>query len=261
MNQQAIDYRATHGVVPQLDFVNNQNCMDTIEQTPVVYSKFVLNTYSKKNLNLMNIPKGIAKSMGGLLSMVTMNFGYGIAKFFEGTLQATVGVFKSDAIAYDAGVTKHIREAEDASWPRYQFLSNFVPAEGTLGSVYFKDGSCDEFHCGNGYQMFENGDYFEGYFEDGVYAQGVYIWANGERFIGSFQDGEKVSGLTIYPDGTRCDGNYANGVLHGGVGTKWYTDGVYWGNWYNGKRQGTGFCRFGDNTSFAGEWQNDSPVA
>ncbi|MEG1433616.1 MULTISPECIES: hypothetical protein [Eubacterium] len=258
MNYHDEEYRKKHGVVPQLDFVNNRECLSEIPKKPIVYSKFAYGKKSIKNVKKGKVAKGLGNAFLGVFSMGTGNFGYGMANLTSGLVDATTGAIASDALLVDHEVTQTIREAEEKAWDRYQFLANFSPAVGNLGDTYFKDGSCDEFHCGNGFRIFENGDYFEGSFEDGEFVRGVYIWANGSRFLGTFQNQLKNEGISLFPDGTRCDGTYMDNMLHG-VGTNWYTDGVYWGEWLHGLRHGLGYCRYADNTSFAGYWVDDQP--
>lgn len=255
-----LEYRKIHGVIRELDFVNFTNAFDNIELIPVEHSKYATALKTKKT-GVGTIAKGIFKTSFGLLGAVSgagwlgadyASDGIGDVIRGSGAHQVT-----SDIIAE---VTNNIIEYEEKAWKYLNFVRNFIPADGNIGDVVFKDGSCDDFHCGSGHQFMENGDYFEGYFEDGNIKKGIYIWKNGERYIGEFDENlQKVGvGLTLYPDGTYYYGHYDEG-LKNGLGIQLYTDGVYCGAWEYEMRM-TGYLRLENGVCFAGDFENDQPV-
>lgn len=254
------EYRKIHGVVPQLDNRNIQNCMSLIPKTPVVHSRFTTMGNVLKSANAGKIAGGIGNVFTGMLHLASGDVGYGLGKMAQGTIGAATGAIDPARISIDKDVADFIQRAEIEVWDRYSFLLNFIPAQGYLGDVYLKDGSCDDSHSGNGYKIYDNGDYFEGCWEDGEISWGIYIWADGERYFGNFDNGFKCGyGLTIFPNGSYYNGNSENSKQHG-IGVMWYLDGVYYGEWYNGVRHGDGSCKYSDGTSFSGDWEDDSPI-
>jgi len=260
LTQNDLEYRKIHGVVPQLDNTNNRNCMSLIPKTPVVHSRFASMGNVLKSANTGKIVGGIGNVFTGVLHLASGNFGYAAGKVVQGTIGAATGAIDPTRTYIDKDVTDDVQKAEIHAWDRYRFLLNFIPPQGNLGDEYFKDGSCDEFHCGNGYRIYDNGDYFEGCWEDGEISWGIYIWANGERYHGNFNNGLKYGfGLTIFENGSYYNGDYQNSKEHG-MGAMWYLDSVYIGEWSNGVKHGFGSCKYADGTSFMGDWEDDSPI-
>lgn len=260
ITQDDLNYRVVHGCLPQLDFTNNKDCLSTISAPPVEHSKYASSTNPLKHASAGTIAKGIGQGFSAMFHMTAGDFGYGIGKLIQGTGTLATGLVDPTRTAVDSDATKTVFEKENEAWNRLWLLKNFIPASGNLGDTYYKDGSCDEFHCGNGYKIFSNGDYFEGLFDDGEISIGLYIYADGERYLGEFCDWAKHGrGITIYTDGTYYDGTYQNGEKDG-VGTMWYVDGVYYGEWQNGMRHGVGIYKQSDGYCFEGNWQNDYPV-
>lgn len=260
MKEMEKEYRRTHGVVPQLDFVNYENPFELIEAPQVQYSALTNQLNALKHVSAKKVLGGFGNLMEGVVSLGTGNFSYGLGKILEGTAKGTVGAVDRTGIEIDKIAKEKMTEAEEEAWQRYYFLKNFVPAEGRLGDIYFQDGSCDDFHCGNGYRIFENGDYFEGYFEDGEIRRGIYIFADGERYLGEFYNDRKSGkGLTLYKNGTRYDGMYREGKRHG-FGSMWYSDGFYWGEFVNDIREGYGVCKQLDGFCFCGNWSQNQPL-
>lgn len=260
LTQREFDYRRVHGVIPQLDNVNIRDSLSLIPKTPVVHSRFATMGNVFKSANAGKIAGGIGNVFTGMLHMASGNFGYGLGKMAQGTIRAATGAIDPSRTVVDKDVAGMIRDAEVEAWDNYNFLLSFIPARGNLGDVYLRDGSCNASHCGNGYRIYDNGDYFEGYWENGEIRWGIYVWAGGERYLGNLYNGYKFGhGLSIYQNGSYYHGEYENSEHHG-VGTMWYLDGVYYGEWYKGVRHGSGICKFADGTSFGGEWDNDRPV-
>ena len=157
-------------------------------------------------------------------------------------------------------VTNAIIESEEEAWKYLDFIRNFQPAEGNIGDIIFKDGSCDDFHCGNGHRFFDNGDYFEGYFEDGEIKKGIYIYADGTRYLGEFDDdkGKTGTGLTLFNDGSYYFGEYQQNRMHGN-GYRLYIDGAFSGVFLNDERY-SGALKLENGTCFFGQFENDQPV-
>ena len=259
MDNQMLEYRKIHGVVPQLDFVNYQHPLQMVPQTPVVYSRFasLSNPITPK---AGKIASGVGNVFMGALHLASGNTGYGIGKMAAGAINAGAGVVDPASLGVNQSIAKQIQECEEIAWNELNFLRNFQPASGNLGEFIFKDGSCDELHCGNGHKFFDNGDYFEGFWDDGRIKIGLYVWNSGARYLGEFQNGNRVGlGTMIYDGGEYYRGESMNNVRHG-YGAMWYLDGVYIGDWINNNRHGEGFCKFNDNSFFEGEWYNDQPV-
>lgn len=260
ITQKDLEYRIAHGCLPQLDFTNNKDCLSTISAPPVEHSVYASSTNPLKHASAGKIAKGIGQGMMGAFHLAAGDFGYGLGKLLQGSGNLVTGAVDPTRTSVDTDATKTVFERENEAWSRLYFLRNFIPATGNIGDVYYKDGSCDEFHCGNGYMILPNGDYFEGLFDDGEIKRGLYIYADGERYLGDFYNGMKNGrGLTIYTDGTYYDGIYEDGEKNG-AGTMWYVDGVYFGYWQNGIRHGYGIYKQSDGYCFEGDWNNDYPV-
>lgn len=254
------EYRKNHGVIRELDFVNFTNAFDNIEEVAVEHSKYATIEKNRKS-GAGTIAKGLFKTTFGILGVACGAGWYGAGSASDGIGDVIRDVGgRSITSEIIADVTNDVIEYENRAWKYLNFIRNFIPAEGNIGEVVFKDGSCDDFHCGNGHKFFENGDYFEGYFEDGNIKKGIYIWKSGERYIGEFdEDFNKTgNGLTLYPDGTYYYGQYCEGTKNG-VGIQLYTDGVYCGAWEYDTRV-CGSLKLENGACFLGEFENDQPV-
>lgn len=83
MNQKDINYRNEHAVVPQLDLVNFENCLENVPKTPVIYSRFASMGKITK-VSGGKIAGGIFNSFGGVLAMASGNFAAGATMFGSG---------------------------------------------------------------------------------------------------------------------------------------------------------------------------------
>lgn len=253
------DYRIEHGVVPYVDFINHPNCLEMLPKSGPVHSRFAKPSSMANKVRGGEVIKGIGHAMMAVVALGAGEMGYAAGKLGQG-IGGVIGSVKVEQISVETQMTELIIEKEKQVWDLYQFVKHFEPAAGNLGDIYYRDGSCDDFHTGNGYRIFENGDYFEGKWEDGETARGLYIWASGERFLGYFQDNVMQGfSLHVFPDGSYYYGDMSNGVRHG-YGVMWYKDGVYVGHWNNDLRHGAGGLRVDSGVSFIGEFRNDSPV-
>ena len=260
MAEEDFAYREIHGVVPQLDWVNYKQPIDNLTVPNVVYSAYADLRTTKTSTNAKKLIKGA----GGLaLGLIGIGGGLSFAAS-SGTMGDGLGsvseaiVEKQMESEINVGVVNAIKEAEEMAWPLLYLLRSFKPADGFLGDIVFKDGACDDFHTGNGHQIFENGDYFEGYFRDGEIAIGIYIFANGARYYGRFQNNKfDDMGLILYPDGTYYFGGFRNGV-YDDWGYRLYSDGAYSGEFKWGQRT-KGWLRTQDRCFF-GQFEDDQPV-
>lgn len=260
ITQENQNYRNEHGVVKELDYVNFENPLNNIVVPPVQHSKYASTAGTKKS-GAGTLAKGFGKAAFGLLGAVSGGGWYGASMAGDGIGDMIRGAgnhqITSDIILQ---VTSSILKEENSCWGCYNFLKTFVPAQGNIGDIVFKDGACDNFHTGNGHRFFENGDYFEGYFENGTIKRGLYIWANGQRYLGEFDETLHMTGygITIYPNGAYYAGQYIAGAKNG-WGFQIYTDGAYSGEWQNEVRT-YGALRLENGQCFLGEFVNDQPV-
>lgn len=257
MTQQDLDYRKEHAVVPQLDFFNGGH--SNIVAPPVQYTKFA----AMGNITKVNggkVAGGIGNTLEGAAHMASGDFGYGIGKLFAGLAKTTLGVVDPGYVKMQQVVCEEIQKEEAESWNQRFFLTDFVPAEGQIGDIVCESGEYDEFYCGLGHRFFDNGDYFEGMFVDGRILEGIYIFANGARYLGTFDENLNFDGLgtILYADGSCYYGVFCQS-LRDGIGTMWYSDGVYTGHWENDVRAGYGMLRV-ENKFYEGDFENDQPL-
>lgn len=258
MTQQDLEYRKTHAVVPQLDFMNGG--YNNIVAPPIQYTQFA----SMGNVTKVSgskIAGGLFGVLEGGMHMATGDFGYGLGKTFASICETASGVVDPGYVGVQKVVCETIQEWEEDSWKERYFLTDFVPAEGNLGDIVCEDGEFDECYCGSGHRFFDNGDYFEGMFVDGRILEGIYIFANGARYLGSFDDTLHFigHGTILYADGTCYSGQF-NQSQRDGIGAMWYTDGAYVGEWSNNLRHGYGSLRAGNGNFFDGQFYNDQMV-
>lgn len=146
----------------------------------------------------------------------------------------------------------------------------------------FADGKPD----GSGTQYYNDGDYYVGEYADGIrHGTGVYYYKdNGKEknwYCGEWAGGERNGEcrLNTYNNGSFYTGNFIDGRFDG-IGSRHYANGVYFGEWKDNSRTGTGVfshmdgsCYFGeykdgrksgygvmyyiDGSRYEGEWQDD----
>ncbi len=100
-----------------------------------------------------------------------------------------------------------------------------------------ESGKCVAGDCenGEGTWIWDHGDKFEGYWEQGLYIDGVYSYKNGDEYEGTFKDSMKH-----------------------GVGTMNWNDGrQYTGGWKNGLRDGYGIFFFPNEDRYEGEFKDN----
>jgi uncharacterized protein (TIGR02145 family) len=108
---------------------------------------------------------------------------------------------------------------------------------------------------GFGVFYFSNGDRYEGnWVDDKRSGQGTYFFNNGDRFVGQFIDGKKTDNGT-YSYGVDKKG-CISGDCQNGTGKKVFTNGVYEGQFKNGKFHGKGKYNYPNKSTYDGDWQD-----
>lgn len=100
-------------------------------------------------------------------------------------------------------------------------------------SVRCLTGNCDN---GFGSILADNGDVFEGFFNNNQATEGILKLSSGHIYIGAFENGKKFKGLGVlmFPNGDR-----------------------YMGFWENGLRHGQGVFQYANGSEEAGIWSYD----
>lgn len=257
MTQQDFEYRNSHTVCPQLDFVNGG--LNNVDLPPIQFTQFAFMS-NPTRLDPGRLAGGAFGAVEGALHMASGDFFYGLGKTAASVIKMGSGVVDPSYVESDRQIQQAIQEWEQDSWRERFFIRDFVPAGGYLGDIVYEDGY-DDFYTGQGHRIFENGDYFEGVFVDGRISEGIYLFANGVRYLGSFDDNLQFTGLgtLLYPDGSCYYGGFVNSMREG-VGAMWYPDGVYIGRWSNNMRHGDGFFRSINTKFYDGYFENDQMV-
>ena len=106
--------------------------------------------------------------------------------------------------------------------------------------------------------VYDDGDRFEGTYENDEKVQGKQIFANGEVYSGDWRgDIRHGHGKYIWPDGESYDGEWKNNIGSGFAIYK-YSDGkIYEGNFKDDDKNGKGKMTYPDKKTFVGEWFAD----
>jgi len=101
------------------------------------------------------------------------------------------------------------------------------------------------------------GDWFEGEFRDGNFANGVVVYENGDRYEGEFRkDFFHGKGRLERLNGDVLEGNFANGKLHGfGKAIFGKEMGSYEGEWRFGRFHGNGLRVFSGGSRYEGKFR------
>lgn len=172
-------------------------------------------------------------------------------------------------------------------WIRYKDLNRFLTHayRYDLWPPYINIPGCMLGDCQDGFgrKNFENGDYFEGDFKNGLYdGFGIYTWASGEVYAGQWKDGKRNGKTTWYlPNGQFGSATFIDDVHSSGFKEINYADGdhyvgntllgsqsgygeyvfnngqTYKGSFKFGKRNGLGKYTWPDGSWYVGEWQDD----
>ena len=119
----------------------------------------------------------------------------------------------------------------------------------------FEGNYSNDLKNGFGTFYFSNGDKYEGnWVDDKRSGQGTYFFNNGDRFVGQFIDGKKTDNGT-YSYGVDKKG-CISGDCQNGTGKKVFTNGVYEGQFKNGKFHGKGKYNYPNKSTYDGDWQD-----
>lgn len=113
---------------------------------------------------------------------------------------------------------------------------------------------------GKGEISFNNGDRYEGNFEDSEpNGKGIYYYYEGAKYEGDFVNGKFTGkGAVKWKNGNTYVGDWKNDEYHG-IGTAKYTDGAtYNGEFIKGKKNGTGTTIWANGTKYTGEYKDDN---
>lgn len=111
--------------------------------------------------------------------------------------------------------------------------------------------------------MFQNEDFFEGLYENGLpHGRGSYTWKQGFVFEGIFEDGLRSGpGIIRRNDGYEFKGQYKDGKANGPAVIIYPNGDCYRGNLVNGKRSGRGvWTEVAKKKTVDGVWKEDEIV-
>lgn len=122
----------------------------------------------------------------------------------------------------------------------------------------FRKTDSSERHSGKGIEVWSDGSYYFGFFNDGIKeGQGVYYWTDGSRYEGEWlQDEMSGIGKFNWADGRNFEGEFKNGVMHGHGVYTWQDGRRYEGNYSTNKKHGKGTYTYSDGSQYVGEWQD-----
>ncbi|MGM9792501.1 MAG: MORN repeat-containing protein [Candidatus Cryptobacteroides sp.] len=103
-----------------------------------------------------------------------------------------------------------------------------------------------------------NGGYYEGETKNGLYhGKGRMVWDNGQSFEGVFENGKRVEGTYSWPNGEKYTGHFRDGKRNG-FGKYFYANGdIYEGLWLDGLKHGFGIYRYCSGSYDLGEYRHD----
>ena len=140
-------------------------------------------------------------------------------------------------------------------------MSTIVTAPTSRGIIFnYEDGGtyCGEWEDGHahGYGVCtgpEGRGKFQGLWEQGLQASGVYAWPNGQKYAGRWEKGEREGGgKETKPDGTEYTGDFTKDS-RGPYGVIRLPNGaVYRGSWTSGLQDGEGVETYIDG---GGSWK------
>ncbi len=110
----------------------------------------------------------------------------------------------------------------------------------------------------NGILYYNNGDYYEGEFQNGKKEGfGIIIYKNGTRYEGIFKNNKHNGyGKLIQLDGEVFIGDWKDGKING-KGVRYHSNGDrYIGSYINNIRNGEGHYIFSNGDSYEGNWSN-----
>jgi len=251
-------YRERYGVLPQLNFVN-QNGFDLIQAPPVQYSKIAHSNAATAARRGAGIAKGFFKGMGkgvlGSIKLVTGNVGQGAADLIGGTSQMFTSPFNSSK--ENREIDEEIQMFESRFWKERHFTMTFNAVPICSGEDYTVQVDKDFF---NGFYVNSNGVYFEGLIgNDGNPVKGISIYPDGSRFLGTFNGADAYEGLYLYGDGSYYRGFFQNGMRHGEGGVYISDEVYYFGEWANNSANGFGTSKNCSGEVYTGNWIDGKP--
>lgn len=103
-----------------------------------------------------------------------------------------------------------------------------------------------------------DGGYYEGETKNGLYhGKGRMVWDNGQSFEGVFENGKRVEGTYSWPNGEKYTGHFRDGKRNG-FGKYFYANGdIYEGLWLDGLKHGFGIYRYASGGYGLGEYRQD----
>jgi len=261
-NVEEAAYRERFGVLPQLNFVN-QDGFDLIQAPPVQYSKIAHTDWkdpksaAKKG---MGVAKGFLKNMGkgimGSLEIIGGNPAQGIADLITGS--AGMVLNPAMQVKERQEIDSDIRMFENRFWKERYFAMTFVPVPVSSGEEYIVQVDENRF-CG--FYMNSNGVYFEGLIgSEGNPIKGISIYPDKSRFVGTFNGADAEEGLVLYDTGAYYSGTFLNGMRHGKGGVFISDDYYYFGEWQNNAENGFGTGKSSSGDIYSGDWEDGKPV-
>ena len=114
---------------------------------------------------------------------------------------------------------------------------------------------------GYGTKIYENGDQFNGEFNNYYIHKGLFTYNNGNKYNGEFMNEKKHGqGEMTYANGNIYVGEWNNDYIHG-FGTIIYSNGnKFEGNFNKEKRHGPGIKTYTNGETYVGEWFNDKKL-
>ena len=197
----------------------------------------------------------------------------GTLYYKDGTCET--GIFRDDELVEVTGEMKGIRDQSEAvTWTeedgtQYTGRKENGMLEGkgiriSKNGVMYIGEFIGGVPNGNGTEYYSDGDYYVGEFADGNRnGRGAYYYNDGgeskDWYCGEWIDGRRngQDGTGYFYDGLRSYiGGYVEGKLNG-MGSMYYTDGVYYGEWQDGIRTGTGVFSGLDGSCYFGEYKDN----
>ena len=146
------------------------------------------------------------------------------------------------------------------SWNNYGYKEGFGIFIDSKGNKYAGEWKDDKFN-GKGRLFSVQGDYYEGYFNDGIMeGHGMYYSKkSGYKYLGEFKNNKfHGNGKMIYDDKTTYEGSFVDGYKHG-EGKLVFSDGAYYeGHFDKNIFNGKGKFYFKDGRNYNGDWKNNT---
>ena len=114
---------------------------------------------------------------------------------------------------------------------------------------------------GKGIMYYNEGNKFEGYFQDDKAERGIMLYKDGEIYEGNINDGNRHGkGIFYYNNGDIYDGDFKNHYKEG-KGIYYFINGDrYEGDFKNGVREGNGIMYYNNGSKEMGDYINDKKV-